>query len=156
MRYIPDLSVLYLSVAGVDIVPDQRRIRNLCNCHLRDYPNHPLHDFRAAYIPRQIVEAALTSGCTKRQMLWKVRMPIAFPEMLLGLNQTLISALFTAMIAGFIGTADLSQEIFRALSFYDGGKGLVIGFCVSLIGLTADRLLVEWSLLQKRRLVFAS
>ena len=45
-------------------------------------------------------------------------------------------ALFMVMIAGFIGTVDLSQEIFRALSFNDGGKGLVIGLCVSLIGLT--------------------
>ena len=54
------------------------------------------------------------------------------------------------MIAGFIGTVDLSQEIFRALSFNDGGKGLVIGLCVSLIGLTADRLLVEWSNIKKK------
>jgi glycine betaine/proline transport system permease protein len=107
-------------------------------------------------IPSQIVEAALTSGCTERQMLWKVRMPMAFPEMLLGLNQTLMFALFMVMIAGFIGTVDLSQEIFRALSFNDGGKGLVIGLCVSLIGLTADRLLVEWSNQQKKRLGFAN
>jgi len=107
-------------------------------------------------IPSQIVEAALTSGCTERQMLWKVRMPMAFPEMLLGLNQTLMFALFMVMIAGFIGTVDLSQEIFRALSFNDGGKGLVIGLCVSLIGLTADRLLVEWSNQQKKRLGFVT
>ena len=107
-------------------------------------------------VPSQIVEAALTSGCTERQMLWKVRMPMAFPEMLLGLNQTLMFALFMVMIAGFIGTVDLSQEIFRALSFNDGGKGLVIGLCVSLIGLTADRLLVEWSNQQKKRLGFAN
>ena len=107
-------------------------------------------------IPSQIVEAALTSGCTERQMLWKVRMPMPFPEMLLGLNQTLMFALFMVMIAGFIGTVDLSQEIFRALSFNDGGKGLVIGLCVSLIGLTADRLLVEWSNQQKKRLGFVT
>lgn len=107
-------------------------------------------------IPQQIVEAALTSGCTERQLLWKVRMPLAFPEMLLGLNQTLMFALFMVMIAGFIGTVDLSQEIFRALSFNDGGKGLVIGLCVSLIGLTADRLLVEWSRQQKAKLGFAT
>jgi glycine betaine/proline transport system permease protein len=89
-------------------------------------------------------------------MLWKVRMPMAFPEMLLGLNQTLMFALFKVMIAGFIGTVDLSQEIFRALSFNDGGKGLVIGLCVSLIGLTADQLLVEWSNQQKKRLGFVT
>ena len=64
------------------------------------------------------------------------------------INQTLMFALFMVMIAGFIGTVGL-YEIFRALSFNDGGKGLVIGLCVSLIGLTADRLLVEWSNIKK-------
>jgi glycine betaine/proline transport system permease protein len=63
-------------------------------------------------------------------------------------------ALFMVMIAGFIGTVDLSQEIFRALSFNDGGKGLIIGLCVAFIGLTADRLLVEWSNQMKQKLGF--
>jgi glycine betaine/proline transport system permease protein len=49
---------------------------------------------------------------------------------------------------------DLSQEIFRALSFNDGGKGLIIGLCVAFIGLTADRLLVEWSNQMKQKLGF--
>ncbi len=99
-------------------------------------------------IPNDIIDAAVTSGCTESQILWKIRFPLAFPEIVLGLNQTLMFGLFMVMIAGFIGTVDLSQEIFRALSFNDGGKGLVIGLCVAFIGLTADRLLVEWS---KRR-----
>ncbi len=101
-------------------------------------------------VPQHIVEAATTSGCTENQILWKVRMPIAFPEIVLGLNQTLMFGLFMVMIAGFIGTVDLSQEIFRALTFNDGGKGLVIGLCVAFIGLTADRLLVEWAENRKR------
>ena len=104
-------------------------------------------------VPQHIIEAAITSGCTPRQILWKVRMPIAFPEILLGLNQTLMFALFMVMIAGFIGTVDLSQEIFRALSFNDGGKGLVIGLCVAFIGLSADRLLVAWA--NRRRTALA-
>ena len=81
-------------------------------------------------------------------------MPLAFPEIILGANQTLMFALFMVMIAGFIGTVDLSQEIFRALSFCDGGKGLIIGLCVAFIGLTADRLLVEWSNQMKKKLGF--
>ena len=101
-------------------------------------------------VPHHIVEAATTSGCTENQILWKVRMPIAMPEIVLGLNQTLMFGLFMVMIAGFIGTVDLSQEIFRALTFNDGGKGLVIGLCVAFIGLTADRLLVEWAERRKR------
>ena len=90
-------------------------------------------------IPHQIVEAAITSGCTPRQILWKVRLPLAIPEMMLGVNQTIMFALFMVMIAGFIGTKDLGQEIFRALTFNDAGKGIVIGLCVAFIGLTADR-----------------
>ncbi len=101
-------------------------------------------------VPQEIIEAAVTSGCTQNQVLWKVRLPMAFPEIILGLNQTLMFGLFMVMIAGFIGTVDLSQEIFRALTFNDGGKGLVIGLCVSFIGLTADRLLVAWSDRQKQ------
>ncbi len=101
-------------------------------------------------VPKEIVEAAITSGCTERQLLWKIRMPLAFPEIVLGLNQTLMFGLFMVMIAGFIGTVDLSQEIFRALTFNDGGKGLVIGLCVAFIGLTADRLLVEWAERRKK------
>ena len=47
------------------------------------------------------------------------------------------------MTAGFIGTVCLSQEISGALSFYDGGKGQVIGLRILVIELTADQLLVE-------------
>lgn len=103
-------------------------------------------------IPHEIVEAAITSGCTPAQTLWKVRLPLAIPEMMLGINQTIMFALFMVMIAGFIGTKDLGQEIFRALTFNDAGKGIVIGLCVAFIGLTADRLITEWSNQRKQSL----
>ncbi len=101
-------------------------------------------------VPSQTVEAAITSGCTPRQVLWKVRMPLAIPEIMLGLNQTIMFALFMVIIAAFIGTRDLGQEIFRALTFSDSGKGLVVGFCVAAIGLTADRLITEWANQRKK------
>ena len=103
-------------------------------------------------VPGHIIEAAITSGCTPRQILWKVRMPLAFPEIMLGVNQTIMFALFMVIIAAFIGTRDLGQEIFRALTFNDAGKGLVVGLCVAFIGLTADRLITEWAAMRKREL----
>ena len=72
------------------------------------------------------------------------------PEIFLGLNQTIMFGLFMVMIAGSIGSIDLSPEIFRTLIFNDGGKGFVIGLCVAFIGLTTDRLLVEWAGRRKR------
>ena len=65
-------------------------------------------------VPHDIVEAAISSGCTPSQILWKVRMPLAFPEIMLGLNQTIMFGLFMVMIAGFIGgNYDLAREIFQ-------------------------------------------
>ena len=106
-------------------------------------------------VPNETIEAAITAGCTPRQILWKVRMPLAFPEIMLGVNQTIMFGLFMVIIAAFIGTKDLGQEIFRALTFADAGKGLVIGLCVAFIGLTVDRLVVEWSAQRRRQLGLA-
>ena len=106
-------------------------------------------------VPNETIEAAITAGCTPRQILWKVRMPLAFPEIMLGVNQTIMFGLFMVIIAAFIGTTDLGQEIFRALTFADAGKGLVIGLCVAFIGLTVDRLVTEWSAQRRRQLGLA-
>ncbi len=106
-------------------------------------------------IPSETIEAAITSGCTPRQVLWKVRLPLAIPEIMLGANQTIMFALFMVIIAAFIGTKDLGQEIFRALTFNDAGKGLIVGLCVAAIGLTVDRLITEWSEQRKKVLGLA-
>lgn len=106
-------------------------------------------------VPTEIVEAGITSGCTRRQLLWNIRMPLAFPEIMLGINQTIMFALFMVIIAAFIGTKDIGQEIFRALTFNDAGKGLVLGLCVAFMGLTADQLITAWSTKRKQRLGLA-
>ena len=105
--------------------------------------------------PTEIVEAGIASGCNPRQLLWKVRMPLAFPQIMLGVNQTVLFALFMVIIAAFIGTRDLGQEIFRALTFADAGKGLVIGLCVSFMGLAVDSLIGAWAGRRKRELGLA-
>ena len=106
-------------------------------------------------VPHETVEAATMSGCSRGQLLWKVRMPLALPEIMLGVNQTIMFALFMVIIAAFIGTRDLGQEIFRALTFADAGKGLVVGLCVAFMGLAADRLIGEWAARRKRHLGLA-
>lgn len=111
--------------------------------------------FGIAGVPKETVEAALTSGCTPRQVLWKVRLPLALPEIMLGVNQSIMFSLFMVIIAAFIGTKDLGQEIFRALTFNDAGKGLTVGLCVAFIGLAVDRLIGEWAAQRKRLLGLA-
>ncbi|MEM9441679.1 MAG: ABC transporter permease subunit [Pseudomonadota bacterium] len=106
-------------------------------------------------VPAQTVEAATMAGCTPWQALWKVRLPLAFPEIMLGVNQTIMFALFMVIIAAFIGTKDLGQEIFRALTFADAGKGLVVGLCVAFMGLAVDRLVSAWAAKRKQELGLA-
>ncbi|WP_439502847.1 ABC transporter permease [Aminobacter ciceronei] len=106
-------------------------------------------------VPQEIVEAGITSGCAQRQLLWNIRMPLAFPEIMLGINQTIMFALFMVIIAAFIGTKDIGQEIFRALTFNDAGKGLVLGLCVAFMGLTADQLITAWATRRKQKLGLA-
>lgn len=103
-------------------------------------------------VPPQTIEAALMSGCTRRQLLWKVRLPLAFPEIMLGVHQTVMFSLFMAIIAAFIGTKDLGQEMFKAMAHSDIGKALVVGLCVSCMGLISDSLITGWAEKRKKQL----
>ncbi len=104
-------------------------------------------------VPHDIVEAAITSGCTRWQILWKVRMPLALPEIMLGLNQTIMFGLFMVMIAGFIGgNHDLAREIFKAKAQNDAGLGLLLALCVAFLGMAADQLIQAWATRRKQQL----
>ncbi|MGI9307550.1 MAG: ABC transporter permease [Gammaproteobacteria bacterium] len=103
-------------------------------------------------VPPQTVEAGLMAGCNRFQLLWKVRLPLAFPEIMLGVHQTIMFSLFMAIIAAFIGTRDLGQEMFKAMAHSDIGKALVVGLCVSCMGLISDALISGWAEKRKKEL----
>jgi glycine betaine/proline transport system permease protein len=96
-------------------------------------------------VPMATIEAAIASGATKWQRLRKVELPIAFPEILLGINQTIMMALAMVAITALIGSRDLGQEIYKALPGADTGRGLLAGLGIAFIGITADRLIGTWS-----------
>lgn len=94
-------------------------------------------------ISPELIEAAEMSGASRRQMLQQVRLPLAMPTILVGLNQSVMFSLFMVIIAAFIGTQDLGQEMQRALSTGDVGKGLVLGGAVAAMGMMVDYLIVS-------------
>jgi len=89
----------------------------------------------------QLIEAGMVSGCTPRQLLWRIRLPMAFPELLLGLNQTIMLALSMLVITALVGTRDLGQEVYIALTKANTGQGIVAGLAVAFIAIIADRIL---------------
>jgi glycine betaine/proline transport system permease protein len=96
-------------------------------------------------IPQVIIEAATASGSTPLQRLWKVELPIALPEIMLGINQTIMMALAMVAITALIGSRDLGQEIYKALPGADTGRGLLAGLGIAFIGIIADRLFSSWA-----------
>jgi glycine betaine/proline transport system permease protein len=103
-------------------------------------------------VPAATVEAAIASGATRRQRLWKVELPVAFPEILLGINQTIMMALAMVAITALIGSRDLGQEIYKALPGADTGRGLLAGLGIAFIGIVADRFFGAWAARRKREL----
>src|SRR5210317_1794679 len=104
-------------------------------------------------VPVGLHEAATMSGVNKFQRLTKIEFPLAFPHMMLGLNQTIVFALFMVIIGAFIGTEDLGQYILKALSDKNGaGIGLTLGICVAFIGLIFDNLIRTWVNQRKKHL----
>ena len=113
---------------------------------------YTIHGIRQ--IEPALIEAALAAGCTKRQLLWKVQVPLALPEIMLGVNQTIMLALSMLVITALVGTRDLGQEVYIALTKADVGRGIVAGLCVAFIAIIADRLIGAWARRRKQQLGF--
>jgi glycine betaine/proline transport system permease protein len=105
-------------------------------------------------VPTPVIEAATTSGCTPLQTLWKVQLPLALPEIMLGINQTIMFALSMLVITALVGTRDLGQEVYIALTKADTGRGIVAGLSVAFIAIIADRLISAWARERKKQLGF--
>ncbi|EEA96806.1 proline/glycine betaine ABC transporter permease [Pseudovibrio sp. JE062] len=89
----------------------------------------------------QVIEAGKVSGCTRWQLLWRIKLPLAVPSLLLGLNQTIMLALSMLVITALVGTRDLGQEVYIALTKANTGQGIVAGLAVAFIAIIADRIL---------------
>lgn len=111
------------------------------------YTNHGIRQ-----VPPALTEAAKVSGCTPRQTFFRVQLPLALPEIMLGVNQTILMALAMIIICAMVGTRDLGQEVFIALSKADSGRGIVAGLAIAFIGIVADRLFGAWTAKARARL----
>ncbi|MBC6404906.1 MAG: ABC transporter permease subunit [Rhodospirillales bacterium] len=100
----------------------------------------------------QLIEAGKAAGCTRWQLLTKIKLKLALPEILLGINQTIMLALSMLVITALVGTRDLGQEVYIALTKADTGRGLVAGLCVACIAIVADRLIGAGAGRLRRRL----
>lgn len=104
-------------------------------------------------VPAVLQDAGSMMGVSRFQRWVSIELPLAFPHIMLGVNQTVIFALFMVIIGAFIGTTDLGQLILKAISDPRGtGIGITLGLCVAFIGLAADQILRTWANERKKAL----
>ena len=104
-------------------------------------------------VPLSLHEAGTMSGVSRLQRWTNIELPLAFPHIMLGINQTVIFALFMVILGALIGTVDLGQIIMGALSRKGGaGIGFTLGIFVSFMCLAVDNLIRTWANERKKLL----
>ena len=96
-------------------------------------------------VPYSAVEAASAFGSTFKQMLLKVKMPLALPSIMMGLNQAVMMALAMQVLTPLIGGGGLGKEVFDALATVNTGRGVEAGLSIVFLALVMDRLTQAWS-----------
>ena len=104
------------------------------------YTEHGLRN-----VPADVVEAAQCMGCTKWQLLTEVKLPLALPVIMLGLNQTIMYSVSMLVITALVGTSDLGQRVYIGLGDGDFGIGFIAGIGMAILAMIADRMMQAWN-----------
>jgi glycine betaine/proline transport system permease protein len=94
-----------------------------------------------ASTPQPLLEAATAFGATPRQVLWKVELPWALPQIMAGLNQTIMLSLSMVVIAALVGADGLGVPVVRALNQVNTALGFESGMVIVVVAIILDRML---------------
>jgi glycine betaine/proline transport system permease protein len=92
-------------------------------------------------VPTQLIEAGKAFGATPRQLLFKVELPYAIPNIMAGLTQTIMLSLSMVVIAALVGAPGLGVPVIRALNTVNIAKGFEAGLVIVLVAILLDRFL---------------
>jgi len=91
--------------------------------------------------PIPLLEAARAFGATGRQVLWKVELPSALPQIMVGLNQTIMLSLSMVVIAAYVGADGLGKPVVQALARVNSKLGFESGFVIVVLAVVLVRML---------------
>lgn len=92
---------------------------------------------------REAIEAGQSFGCTRSQLLLLIKLPLAFRSVMAGINQCIMLSLSMVITASFIGAGGLGDEIIRAISRLQIGRGVESGLAIVCLAIFLDRLSTE-------------
>jgi len=91
--------------------------------------------------PKPLLEAAQAFGATKSQTLWKVELPYALPQIMAGLNQTIMLSLSMVVIGALVGADGLGVPVLRAINSVNIALGFEAGLMIVVVAIMLDRML---------------
>ncbi|MYJ57584.1 MAG: ABC transporter permease subunit, partial [Chloroflexi bacterium] len=91
-------------------------------------------------LPEETLEAADSFGMTRSQMLVKVKIPLAIPTIMAGINQTTLMALAMVVIASLVGAGGLGEDVNRGLGRIEPGNAFLAGLGIVFLAIIIDRL----------------
>ncbi|WP_323785050.1 ABC transporter permease [Thalassovita sp.] len=98
-----------------------------------------LTDLGIRLVDQDVIEAADAYGMTDRQKLWGVQIPLAMPNIMAGVNQTIMMSLAMVVIASLVSAPGLGVLVLRGIRNLELGVGLVSGFGIVLLAILLDR-----------------
>ena len=98
-----------------------------------------LTDLGIRLVDRDVIEAADAFGMTKRQKLWGVQLPLALPNIMAGVNQTIMMSLAMVVIASLVSAPGLGVLVLRGIRNLELGVGIVAGVGIVLLAVILDR-----------------
>jgi glycine betaine/proline transport system permease protein len=103
-------------------------------------------------VPETVVEAARSFGASDRQLLFDVQLPLAFPSIMVGINQTTMMALAMVVIASMIGARGLGLEVLKAINRIEVGHGFTAGASIVFLAIVIDRISSAFARKQQKHL----
>lgn len=100
-----------------------------------------LTDLGLRQVPIDAVEAGRVLGATRWQILRRIQLPMAWPSILQGLNQTAMMSLAMVVVASMIGARGVGETVLIGLQRNDPGTGLVGGLVIVVLAIILDRCL---------------
>lgn len=98
-----------------------------------------LTDLGIRLVDRDVIEAADSFGMTERQKLIGVQIPLALPNIMAGINQTIMMSLAMVVIASLVSAPGLGVLVLRGIRNLELGVGLISGLGIVLLAIILDR-----------------
>jgi osmoprotectant transport system permease protein len=100
-------------------------------------------------VPDEMKDAGRGMGLTDRQLLWRVELPLALPEILAGLRIAITTTVGLATLAFFAGAGGLGQQIYSDITFKSnvvtaGGLAILLAAVLDLMVLGVQRVMTPW------------